>query len=229
MELRILVVSGFEPYIQNLRSGDVSFTSGYTTSVTTVGGVTATMLSRPENPTTSNERIIYLEKDNEWFLFFLRPDQKNIRESYALLDKIIATFAFTAKEGNNPPAEYSLLKDISDWELSYQVKNNDYNALNLVCADGRKGNTSKDYLFSMGTHGDTQGRTNPGDIDIPFAKVVSTLKNNGWTDCGIPTEKQDPTNGNKYVFIKNNKLIGINKYYSMGTGNGLGVLIQYDK
>jgi len=176
------------------------------------------------NPASGNNIIIYFEKDGEWFVLKLQPGLDSIQEHYDVLSKIVSTFAFTAKEGIKVPTEYELLKDIDRWQVTYQLKSDTYSSQYLQCADGRKGTSAQDYLFGLNSDGFGEP---PGDIDTPYRKVVQVLEDNGWTECGIPQSQQDPTNGTKYVFIKNNKLIGISKHYSMGVGNSLTILIQY--
>ncbi len=221
VELAVSAVSATQTngFVNNLTSGSVAKEGGYTVSATKVGGISATMLN---NPRYGNDKYIYLQKDGEWFVFHLLPGLKNFEENYALLDKILATFAFTAREASQAPAEYNFLKDIDSWEVAYQIKSNKIEA--FTCADGRNGSTSNGYLFSMGSQGYGEA---PGDINTPYAKVVTALQKKGWIKCSIPESQQDPTGGTYNVYIKDNRLIKVAKSYSMGTGNYLGVLIQY--
>ncbi len=208
-------------YINNLTGGYVASEGGYSQSTTTVAGLPATLLSHPK---FGNDKIIYLLKDNEWFVISFSSDEE--ADSLQLFNQIISTFAFTKAQANQAPAEYSLLKNIDKWALTYQLKSTAYSDVSMACTDGRKGNTSIGYMFNMSSDGFGEP---PGDIDTPFNQVVQVLTENGWTDCGIPVKQQDPSNGTNRIFIKNNKLIGIFKHYSMGVGNSLRVAIQYDK
>jgi len=219
--LNIMAGSVSQPgaYINNLVSGSIEKDYGYSKISTTVSGVPAYELV---NKTYGDDRIIYFQKENEWYVFELYPGTKNKTEAYATLEKIVSTFKFTSAQTPTAPSAYQLFKDIDEWELSYQNKN--YNSL-MVCADGSKGDTSKGYTFGMNSNGYGDP---PGDIDTPYQKVVNALKDNGWQQCKAigQTELQD-TQGTSEVFIKSNKLIGIFRHYSMGIGNLLWVSIQY--
>ena len=206
-------------YINNLISGSIEKDYGYSKISTTVSGISAYELI---NKKYGDDRIIYVQKENEWYVFELYPGTKDKTEAYATLEKIVSTFKFTTAQTPAAPSAYQLFKDIDKWKVSYQNKN--YNS-QMVCVDGRKGDTSKGYTFSMNSNGYGEP---PGDIDTPYGKVITTLQNNGWVECGVPKDQQDPSNkGYNQVFIKNNKLIGVFTYYSMGTGNSLSVSIQY--
>jgi hypothetical protein len=122
------------------------------------------------------------------------------------------------------PPEYNLLKDIDKWILNYQDTDINYTDINsLICLDGRKGNVGLNYVFTMVSKGYGDP---PGDIDTPYKKVVSILQNNGWQKC--KTSELDGGKLTSEVFIKNNRLIGVFRSYSMGVGNYLTVKIQYE-
>jgi len=221
--LNVIVGSATQPdaYFRNLISGQVAKEGGYKTTEATVSGISAIELVDKKY---GDDRIIYVQKDNEWFVFELYPGTNDKTQAYDTLEKIVSTFEFTSAHAQVAPIEYQLLKDIDKWQVSYQDRH--YNSL-MVCADGRKGSISKPYTFSMFSNGYGEP---PGDIDTPYGKVITTLQNNGWAECGKPKNQQDPSNkGYDQMFIKDGKLIGVSTHYSMGTGNSLGVYIQYDK
>mgnify|MGYP001619515892 CR=1 FL=1 len=210
-----------EAYFRNLVSGQVAKEGGYATVEAVVSGIPAVEL---KDRKFGDDRIIYVQKDNEWFVFELNPGINNKIQAYETLEKIVSTFEFISAKAQIPPSEYQLLKDIDKWQVSYQDRH--YNSL-MVCADERKGSLSKPYTFSMFSNGYGES---PGDIDTPYGKVITTLQNNGWVECGKPKNQQDPSNkGYDQIFIKNDKLIGVSTHYSMGTGNSLSAYIQYDK
>ena len=223
VSLNVIVGSATQPeaYFRNLISGQVAKEGGYATVEAIVSGMPAVELKDKKD---GDDRIIFLQKDNEWFVFELNPGTNDKTQAYETLEKIVSTFEFISAQPQIPPSEYQLFKAIDTWQVSYQDRY--FNSL-MVCADGRKGSKAKPYTFSIFSNGYGDP---PGDIDTPYDKVIATLKNNGWVECGKPKNQQDPSSkGYDQVFIKDGELIGISTHYSMGTGNSLSVYIQYDK
>jgi len=221
--LNVMVGSVSQPaaYFRNLTSGQVAKEGGYATVEAIVSGMPAVEL---KDKKYGDDRIIYIQKDNEWFVFELNPGTNNKTQAYETLEKIVSTFEFTTAQAQTAPTRYQLFKDIDTWQINYQDR---YYNSSMVCADGRKGSRSKPYTFSMFSNGYGDP---PGDIDTPYGKVITTLQDNGWVECGKPKDQQDPSNkGYNQVFIKDGELIGVSTHYSMGTGNSLSVYIQYDK
>lgn len=218
----VQVLSSFNPPDANNNSLPPNWTKTYIN----IDGVSATRIDMPANGISTLYGIeIYFKKDNSWYLLQAYYPKAAKAESEIIFEHLFSTFAFMVPEPPTAPAEYGLLKDVEKWVSTYQIKD----PSGLVCSDGNKGNINIPYAFQMATSGDTVNFTQPGDIDSPYAKVIATLKNNGWQQCKTigETELQD-TKSTSEVFIKNGKLIGVYKYYSMGAGNSLSVLIQYN-
>lgn len=196
---------------------------GWTKTTVKIGGITADKIIKPGEITLTD--IDFNRNSNSFHIILANggsPEQQKKNEE--IFDHLISTFVFTTAKAPQAPEGYNMFKDIEKWALTYQSSNTSA----LVCADGRKGSTTKNYVFQMSTQGDTSNQTTPGDIDTPYAKVITTLQNNSWVECGTPKNQQDPSNkGYDQVFIKNNKLIGVFTHYSMGTGNSLSIYIQY--
>lgn len=197
--------------------------TGWTKTTVNIGGIVADKVIKPGNITLTD---IDFNRDGNWYHIELASggSSEQQKENEPIFDHMLSTFAFTSAQPPQAPAEYSLFKNIDTWALTYQSNNTSA----LVCTDGRKGSTAKNYVFQMSTQGDTNNGTSPGDIDTPYGKVITALKNNGWQQCKTvgETELQD-TQGTSEVFIKSNKLIGVFKHYSMGVGNSLWIDIQY--
>jgi len=205
--------------------GNAPLPPGYSTSTIEIGGILADKIVEPLGTTTITQ--ISFGKDNNTYdiqLFNSGTDsQKQANQS--IFSHILSSFAFIAAQPPQAPVEYSLFKDLETWSLTYQVKVDPP----LACSNGSTGNTSTPYSFQMSTQGDTKNQTTAGDIDTPYAKVISILQANGWQECKpIGATEEESTQGTSQVFIKNGKLIGIFRHYSNGIGNSLWLDIQYD-
>jgi len=198
---------------------DANLPAGWTKSKVNIGGISADKVIKPTDTAVLTD--IDFMRNNDWYHLEFYTSKANEKEAESILNHILETFTFTVSRGQQAPAEYDLLKNIDTWTLTYQDKNTSA----LVCSNGKKGNSSASYVFTMTSKGYGEG---PDNIDTPYQKVITTLKNNGWQQCKDigKTELQD-TQGTSEVFIKNNKLIGVFRHYSMGTGNFLWVSIQY--
>jgi hypothetical protein len=194
--------------------------SNWTKTQITVGGISASKIVKPTDTAVLTD--IDFMRNSDCYHLESYTSNTNKQQAEPIFNHILETFTFTVSRGQQAPAEYDLLKDIDKWTLTYQDKN----MSSLVCSNGKKGNTSAGYVFTITSKGYGEG---PGDIDTPYQKVITTLNNNGWQQCKSigATELQD-TQGTSEVFIKNNKLIGVFRHYSMGVGNSLWVQIQYD-
>lgn len=62
----------------------------------------------------------------------------------------------------------------------------------------------------------------PGDVDTPFKQLVSKLASEGWIKCRSADDSGKPTMD---YFTKKDKMLAISRYYSMGAGNSIGLLI----
>lgn len=192
--------------------------SGWSKTKVDVGGFSADKIIKSEGILTD----IYFQKESDWYVITFYMSDKNKQKTEPIFDHILASFIFTTPQPLSVPFEYELLKGTENWTLTYQNRNV------VSCSDGRKGNTTNTYAFAMSTQGDTNNRTSAGDINTPYAEVIFTLKNNGWQQCKTigPTQLQE-TQGTSEVFIKNDRLVGVYRQYSMGVGNSLNVIIQY--
>ena len=199
---------------------DANLPAGWTKSKVNVGGISADKVIKPTDTAVLTD--IDFMRNSDWYHLEFYTSNANKQQTETILGHILETFTFTVSRGQQAPTEYDLLKNIDTWTLTYQDKNTSA----LVCSNGKKGNTSTGYVFTMNSKGYGEG---PGDVDTPYQKVITALNNNGWQQCKAigATELQD-TQGTSEVFTKNNKLIGVSRHYSMGVGNSLSVQIQYD-
>jgi uncharacterized protein YecT (DUF1311 family) len=58
----------------------------------------------------------------------------------------------------------------------------------------------------------------PGDIDTPYAKLAKKLTSEGWSKCRSADDSGKPTID---YFSKNDKMVIVSRYYSMGVGNSI--------
>lgn len=167
--------------------------------------------------------VVQFQKGQNWYVQTFTYNKGKAQVAESVMNQILATFKFTTA-AVQASVEYSLFKDVDNWVLDYQDKSHQVSSgqYSMVCSDGKKGNTTSSYVFSMNSSGYGE---RPGDIDTPYKKVLGILQNNGWQQCRNldQTDMQSPSE----IFIKNNKLIGIFRHSSMGTGNSLQVSIQY--
>lgn len=65
----------------------------------------------------------------------------------------------------------------------------------------------------------------PGDIDTPFRVLSKRLASDGWTECRSADDPGKPTMN---YFRKNDRMVAVLRYYSMGAGNSIrfGVTIS---
>jgi len=212
------------------KSGDTLVIPDYTkqgetilsSSTLTVGGVPAQEIAgayqNPDGvgkaPSSSVVVFILFQKSGVQYLASASGNQALENQTKPILAGILSSFAFDAPQTQQPPAEYQALQNLAGWTLTYQDKSIN----SLVCSDGSTGTMPQGYVFAMSA--------SPYDesVDALYTNVVTTLQNSGWTQCNSNSSvPQDLLT----VFSKSNRLIGIVRHYSMGTGNSLGVQIQY--
>lgn len=58
----------------------------------------------------------------------------------------------------------------------------------------------------------------PGDIGTPFEKIVKKLLSEGWSKCRSTDDSGKPTMD---YFVKNDKMVELFRYFSMGAGNSI--------
>jgi len=114
------------------------------------------------------------------------------------------------------PQEYDWLKAIAPDGLS---KGFSIGRGHLGCEDPCKKRPSLYKLFSIWGGGIGE---EPGDINTPFAKVAKRLAVEGWTQCRSADDSGKPTMD---YFTKQDKMIAISSYHSMGAGNSITLSI----
>jgi hypothetical protein len=158
---------------------------------------------------------LLFQKDNVQYLGTISGNQALEQQTKPIVSEILSSFAFEAPQAQNPPAEYQSIEKLSgNWTLTYQ----DGKTKDIVCSDGNTGTMPQGYVFTMSA--------SPADqnVDTPYTNVVSVLENSGWTQCNSSNAVPQAPSA---VFLKNNRLIEVSRYYSNGVGNSLIVQIQY--
>jgi uncharacterized protein len=61
----------------------------------------------------------------------------------------------------------------------------------------------------------------PADIDTPYAEVLKRLAAQGWTKCREVTDDSGKQRVDR--FSKNGKMLSVDRYLSMATGNSIGI------
>ena len=114
------------------------------------------------------------------------------------------------------PPEYEWLKAIAPagFDRGFSI-----GRAYMTCEDPCKQQPSLYKFVSIGGSGIGEG---PGDIDTPYAQIVSRLASDGWTKCRSADDSGKPTIDH---FWKKDKMIAVSRYYSMGAGNSMGVSI----
>jgi len=207
-----------------LQIGGVDFgvmqDSAYTKA--TVGGLSSAKRVQTVNHQVSTE--IYVEREAEWYWMEMWASESDKAQADRILDHILSTFIFITPRPPEPPAEYRLFRGAAGWKLTYQRTFNG----RLVCSDGRTGKTTTNYLFTMGTGENLENVS--GDVDTIYGAIKSTLQANDWQMCKpIGPDEFEQTSQTSEMFIKNGRLIGVFRYYSMAVGKSLDIWIQYDR
>jgi hypothetical protein len=211
-------------------SGDTLVIPDYTkqgetilsSSTLAIGGVPAQEIAGAyQNPNgvgkaPSSSVVVYIlfQKSGVQYLASVSENQALEDQTKPILAGILSSFAFDAPQTQKPPTEYQALQDLAGWTLTYQDKSIN----SLACSDGSTGTMPQGYVFAMSAPPYNQ------DVDTLYASVVTKLQNAGWTQCNSNSSvPQDLLT----VFSKADRLIGIVRHYSTGTGDILNVEIQY--